>query len=653
VEQTEVSMAYDRENLYFAFRCYDKPDKIKTSITSRDNILRDDWVCINLDSFNDQQGLYALYINPLGIQADSRFAVGQEDFSIDLVWFSAGTLDSSGYIVEVQIPLKSIRYADGEPVAMSVFFERFISRRSEHSSYPELDPAKGMAFLTQMTPMLYYGVKHYMLLEVLPAFTFSQHYAHRQGELVNDGKRTDLSLTMKYGITSDLILDGTYNPDFSQVEADAGQVDINLRFSLFYPEKRPFFLEGRDNFTLGATAFSELDPVQSIVHTRTIVDPLVGAKLTGKIGDKNTVASIYAMDELLENERHSGETYAHFPIVRYKRALSEESYIGGIYAGHEMKSRFNRVVGIDNQIRVSEASMLESSGFISWVKNDGSSSIERGHALGLRYYYETRDISYSGSLRDISETFTADMGYITRTGITTLSALIRPKFYPASGIIQRIDAEMFSAQTRDKFSSLWETFNQVSLTTLFGGSSQFKVRYSYSTEVFGGQKFQTGGFQTSLGGQLTNQLYANLLYRRAKAIYYDSLYQGMSNRITATVRYQPSDNLQAEGSFIFSNFYRDEDGRKIYDYPIGRFKLIYQLNRYLFFRGIVEYNDFRREMKTDFLASFTYIPGTVIHLGYGSLYEKIRWENNGYTDSNRFLETQRGFFFKASYLWRM
>jgi hypothetical protein len=111
-EKTIVYMAYDRENLYFAFRCYDRtPDKIKAAISSRDAIRPDDWVCINLDSFNDQQALYAFYINPLGIQSDSTYAGGKEDQSTDLVWYSAGRIDEEGYIVEVHIPLKSIRFA--------------------------------------------------------------------------------------------------------------------------------------------------------------------------------------------------------------------------------------------------------------------------------------------------------------------------------------------------------------------------------------------------------------------------------------------------------------------------------------------------------------------------------------------------------------
>jgi hypothetical protein len=119
VEDTRAYYAYDRENLYFGFRCYDRePDKIKTSITSRDNIRADDWIAINLDSFNDQQSLYAFYINPMGIQMDARYAAGKEDYGFDTVWYSAGAVDEEGYTVEVRIPFKSIRFANKNPVEM-------------------------------------------------------------------------------------------------------------------------------------------------------------------------------------------------------------------------------------------------------------------------------------------------------------------------------------------------------------------------------------------------------------------------------------------------------------------------------------------------------------------------------------------------------
>ena len=656
-QRTIAYMAYDEENIYFAFRCFDRePEKIKCAVSARDNVASDDWVCINLDSFNDQQSLYALYVNPAGIQMDSRFAAGKEDFSIDVVWYSAGRIDAEGYTVEMRIPLRSIRYSETNPVAMSVFFERYISRLSEHSSYPELDPAKGDNYLVQMAPLLYPDVKHFTLFELLPALTYSQKYGLDAGKLAINEQKGNFSLTTKYGLTSDLILDGTYNPDFSQIEADAGQVDINLRYALYYAEKRPFFLEGNEIYNVAATQASDIDPVSSIVYTRTIVNPLLGVKLSGKLDATNTIASIYAMDRVVPEETAAFGDYAHFPILRYKHALADDSYLGAIYTGRETQNHYNRVGGVDGMLRLTPSSMFQYNALYSATKPDASSGELPGHSVSAKYSSSTRDLDYYVSANDISEDFTAEAGYITRTGVLGLAALVRPKFYSQSGFFQIISINFFTGQTKDKFSNLWETYNYVALRPFFLGSMNATLLYAYSTEVFAAQRFETSGLQAGLSGLFTKKLKGSLSLRAGKAIYYSaSPYQGTSTRVSASLTYEPTENVNANVSYVFSNFYNSSTSERIYEYPITRGKIVYQLNRYLFFRGIAQYNQYRKQLLTDFLASFTYIPGTVAYAGYGSLYERTRWDepNTRYVDNDQFLESQRGYFFKVSYLWRL
>jgi hypothetical protein len=656
-QKTTAYMAYDSENLYFAFHCFDsEPNKIKSAVSARDNVSTDDWVCINLDSFNDQQSLYALYVNPAGIQMDSRYAAGKEDFSADVVWYSAGQMDGDGYTIEMSIPLRSIRYSETNPVTMSVFFERYISRLSEHSSYPALKPEMGLNFLPQMTPLLYPDVKHFTLFELLPAITYSQKHKLDAGNLVLDERKSDFSLTTKYGITSDLILDATYNPDFSQVEADAGQVDVNLRYALYYPEKRPFFLEGNEIYNVAATQSSDIDPIVSIVHTRTIVSPLLGTKLSGKVDGKNTVALLYAMDRISPDETGLFGDYAHFPIMRYKHSMADDSYLGAIYAGREVKGRYNRVGGIDGMIRATQASLLEFNALYSSTKPDSATAQKPGHSIGLKYGYGTRDLEYYVSLHDIDEDFAVESGYITRTGISAIATFLRPKFYPQSSIVQRITVDFFTGQTYDKFSQLWETYNYLALRPFFLGSMNASLIYIYSNEIFLGQRFKTNGFQAAMSGLLSKQIRISASYRTGNAIYYSSApYQGSSNLASATIIYQPTENIESNSSLVYSDFHRASDGVKIYDYPIIRERLTYQMNRYLFFRGIAEYNKYRRSLLTDLLASFTYIPGTVAYVGYGALYERIQWDSpsNSYLNNDQFLESQRGFFLKVSYLWRI
>jgi hypothetical protein len=591
-------------------------------------------------------------VNPLGIQGDTRYAGGKEDGGFDLVFYSAGKIDKEGYAIEVKIPLKSIRYTHKKTIQMGVLFERKISRESEQGTFPHMSPDRGFDFLNQMAPLVYHDLKQYTLFELLPAVTYHRNYAEEQGKLELNKRRGDFSLTAKYGLTSDLILDGTYNPDFSQVEADAGQVDINLRYSLFYPEKRPFFQEGNENFNLAVT--SQWDSLQSAVHTRTIVDPIAGIKLSGKIGNKNMIASIFAIDELGEYENGSNSDNAYFTIFRYKRAFKGDSYLGGIYAGREKKNHFNRVLGFDGQARISKASMLSFHGLFSSTKQDELSDIEDGHAMALQYQYGTRNIDYRMGLTDLSSDFITETGYVTRTGIFRGELVVKPKFYPKSKFLRRLDAEFHTRQTRDKPSSRWETYNHLSFIHHLMGTSVLLMRYAQSTEIFLGERFDISGWTFLFNSQITKQLFASCLYRNRQAIYFsEEPFQGRETILTAGLSYLPSERLSTELDFTYYDFFRKSDSQKIYDYPITRLKLTYQLNKYLFFRGILEYNEYRKELFTDFLASFTYIPGTVIHFGYGSLYNKSRYHNGQYLDSHRFMEIKRGFFFKASYLWRL
>ena len=302
-DQTVAYYAYDAENIYFAFRAFDsEPGRIKASMAARDTISAEDWICINLDSLADQQALYGLYVNPLGIQGDSRYSAGKEDYGVDLVWFSAGRIDDKGYTIEVRIPFKSLRYGGSNPVRMRLIFERRIARRSEQGTWPELDPKVGPNFLVQNTPIEFANIRHYTLLEVLPDAVYSRYYTRPGETLEQTSGGGDFGVTAKYGVTAQLTVDGAVNPDFSQVEADAGQIDINRRYALFFPEKRPFFLEGRDLFNLVGADYS---PLQYIVHTRTIENPAGGAKLTGKVSRADNVSAIYAVDELAGRRRRA------------------------------------------------------------------------------------------------------------------------------------------------------------------------------------------------------------------------------------------------------------------------------------------------------------------------------------------------------------
>ena len=650
--KTATYMAHDDENLYFAFKAYDNPNLIKTSISQRDKIRADDWICINLDSFDDNQSLYGFYVNPNGIQMDSRFSAGRDDYGIDMIWYSAGKITDEGYVLEIKIPFKSIRYASkAGNVNMGVIFERKISRFSIQGTYPALDPQQGMAFLTQTLPLRYDRVKKSVLLEILPAITYANNRTHEDGAYVSDDN-FEPSLTMKYGITSDLILDATVNPDFSQVEADASQIEVNQRFSVNYPERRPFFLEGNENFNFASGGM--FAPVRSFVNTRSIVSPQVATKLTGKVGDKNIFSAIYAVDRANESlTDYDEDPTAEVGVLRYKRSFSQDNYLGFIGTGRYRNGAYNAVYGFDGQFRIKKANQIGAHFFNSSTRAVDGGDIENKGTYSFNFFRNTRNFSGHFNYVRIDEGFQSAVGIVNRTGIRKFTTSISPKIYPKQGAIKRLDFTLYLSSTKDLASGMNEGTVYTSVRATLPKSTNLSLTANRSTEIYSAQRFDKDGVSLSASSQITRRIYFRTNYSMNRGIYYGTAEQGYGRRISASLNLQFSDKLKTELNHSFSSLNNSETDSKFYDVHILRARIIYQANKYLFFRTIVQYNSLSKVLGPNFLASFTYIPGTVIHLGFGSVHERVRWDGTDYVEHDKYLKTARGFFFKASYLWRL
>ncbi len=650
--KTIAYVAHDAENLYFAFKCFDDPNEIKTSIAARDKIRDDDWVCINLDSFNGRQSLYSLYVNPSGIQMDTRFAAGKEDIGLDLIWYSGAKIVDDGYVVEMKIPFKSIRYtAKQGKVEMGVIFERRISRFSTQGSYPALDPKQGFTFLTQTETLNYDGVRKSTLVEILPAITYARSKEHTNGAYQSDDN-FEPSLTAKVGITSELVLDATVNPDFSQVESDAPQVEVNQRFAVNYPERRPFFLEGNENFNFaGSSLFA---PVRQVVNTRTIVSPRAATKLTGKIGKKNILSAIYAVDRANENLADFAEDEtADVQVLRYMRSFSQDNYLGLIGTRRVRNGAFNAVYGADGQYRFNEANQISGHYLNSVTKDVRGGNITNKGTVSIKASRSTRNLNTTFTFVDVADGFRSDVGYITRTGITRGTFSISPKIYPKAGLIQRIDPVIYTSITRDKPSGMNESTVYLSLAANLPRNTRISISGDKSTEIFQAKEFKDGTISISASSQITKRIYFRTSYGWDNGIYYQAAEQGYGKRISNNLNLQLSDKLNVQVAHNFVSLYNTETENKYFDLHIVRGRVVYQMNKYLFFRAIGQYNSLSKVFSPNFLASFTYIPGTVVHLGYGSVYERTRWDGTRYVDDNNYLKTAQGFFFKASYLWRL
>jgi len=226
--RTEVRFAYDDRNLYFAFHCLDsEPDKIKTTISRRDSVFNDDWVGLSLDSNSSGQAAYHLFVNPSGIQMDAlNTSASGERFEADFVWESAGRITDDGYSVELKLPLQSIRFRGGKDVKMGILFWRRLSRAGMSSSWPDIPP--GQWVFNRHAHLVFADSEQPRLIELLPSFTYSINQLRTTPSRWNDASRNaDVGLSAKYGITSSITLDATINPDFSQVESDVFQVQVN------------------------------------------------------------------------------------------------------------------------------------------------------------------------------------------------------------------------------------------------------------------------------------------------------------------------------------------------------------------------------------------------------------------------------------------
>lgn len=374
---TEAYMMYDEKHLYIAFKCWDEKDKVRASIAKRDNVTGEDNVRVWLDTYNDQRRAYVLAFNPYGIQQDGIYTEGSNngaDFSVDIVMESKGVIEDWGWSVEVKIPFKSLRYAAGEGKLWGFNAARNIDRFNDEFDAWLPDDRNVPGFLTKHGKITGLdGIKYERTLEVVPSVTISETGKRVRtvdrfflsqpgnsnivdpGRFVNRPVTTDLGVTIKYSLSPNVTLDAAINPDFAEIEADAPVITANQRFPIFFEEKRPFFLEGKDIFNSSLRIFD----------SRSIVDPDFAAKVTGKTG-KTTfgflVASDNAPGNYEEDDRNDRgvrprideflDKNALFAILRLKQDFGKENNIGFFGTYRSFPEQKNLVAGVDGRIKI-------------------------------------------------------------------------------------------------------------------------------------------------------------------------------------------------------------------------------------------------------------------------------------------------------------
>jgi hypothetical protein len=658
-QKTTIWMAYDEKAVYFAFRCDDaEPDKIKTSTSQRDRIFADDWIGVSLDALGNRQSAIELIVNPNGIQADLlNSPVSGEDAAPDYVWQSAGRLTTSGYQVEIAVPLRSLRFKSGSEVPMNVMFIRRVSRSGIGGAWPGFGPEDGL--LNQHMTVVLRDLKAPAFLELLPSATYSSRAVRlNPSSWGKADNHADFGIGVKYGLTSSLIADVTFNPDFSQVESDAFQVEVNRRYPVFYSEKRPFFMEGMEIFDFSLIPEGQM---QTAVHTRRIADPLWGAKLTGTAGG-TTLGVLAAGDESPGRPWDDGVNpnqgrSAAVGIARFKRGLGGENYVGGLYSGRTFADASSHAAGLDAQFRFSGGHQATFSVLESRSVESDSAEERNASAVNAMYYFSSRHLEAGTAFQHMGSGFDMPSAFIRRSGIDYGWIYAAPILYPALKPLlwwKSVRPQFIFVYTRDIETRMTDLNWILSTNFAFTRQGQFSIELSRSREYWGGDAFR--GIDVQFNGQVQALKWLRLYgeYGFGDKIYYDGdpSFLGDSRRGGFTITVQPGDRLNLSVGGYSETFDRKHDGGRVYSVAILNTRATYQFNKYFFLRAITQMDDYEHKVLTDFLASFTWIPGTVMHLGYGSMVERHDWRGNGWTGGGRYREMKRGLFFKTSYLWR-
>ena len=677
VYKTDVRIAYDDRNLYFAFHCFDnEPGKIRTNIAKRDSAFSDDWIALSLDSAGTGQAAYHLFSNPSASQMDAlNTSASGEQFDADMVWFSAAKTTSDGYIVEVQIPLQTLRFSGADEVKMNLVFFRKVSRIGYSYAWPEMRP--GQWVFDRPSRLIFSNLKPRRLVELLPSVTYGVNQAR---ETTNTWGPADdkynVGASGKLGITSGITLDGTINPDFSQVESDAFQIQVNQRFPLFFSEKRPFFMEGMGLFNIAGTGGD--GNMRTAVHTRRIVDPIYGSKLTGTLG-KMAFGVLNAVDDsptppfTIEGEPLDVANKVT-TVGRVSYGLQRSDYVGGIFTHTQHDGRYNVVAGGDVSLRPSDAHSFSATFLASRTGDenaelsDPSTSSEPsgatstgGNTAQASYTFATRRWFSTNQAEHYDTDFVMDTAFYNRTGFTSVWSFSEVNFYPKSSWLQRIHPFYFAKYGRDRIQNGDEDYLHAGIR--FNVTRQGFLNFSHGRghESWQGTKYKIGS-DFNFFGNMQPLRWLSLFgsYGGGPAIFYDEIapFQGRSRNYGVETTVQPNQHLSLNFEFNRSRFWRPGTGADVYAVNIVNARTTYQFDKHFLVRVLARYDSSLHRVLTDFLGSYEFVPGTVFHAGYGALHEKgFGFDEpapgvNPIESSNRYLMVNRGLFLKASYLRR-
>jgi len=675
--RTEFKVTYDQTNLYISFHAFDDPSKIRASLQDRDEAFGDDWVGLILDTYGDATWGYEVFANPHGVQMDGRFTQDYEDMGFDIVFQSEGKITADGYQVEFAFPFRSLRFPTGAKQYWHVTFLRNHPRDSRGLySWAAIDRDNPCALCQLGSFNGLENIESNNNLEFFPEAITTQ-----SGQLADDEDPSSgflrspwdgaLSLGVKYGITSDLTADLALNPDFSQVEADPAQIDVNSTFSLYFQERRPFFMEGSDLF----------NTYLNTVYTRSINNPSVATKLTGRL-NKVSIAYIGARDEqspvilpfeeqstTIGEERHL-KSYSN--IIRLKRPFNQDSFVGALVTDRRLdlggsgslittdgSVRFLQNYRLDWQFAASHTAEPNAPALTEDVEpvtfNNGrhTSAFDGeqfwGRAIYTNFQRSARHLNFDLDYQELGPNFRAANGFITSNNLRHIRGGTQWMFYPEGKFLERWSPGI-------RFQRNWNLDgvrkrNWVSpyLWGRFTKQTYVNIGYNLSSERFQGIEFSGMhtwdiNLQSNFSDPVSFYSYAS--FGRSIARNEDIPKIGKLAAYGGQLTIKPLDRLILETSFNSQTMRDLQDNSAIFSGYIVRNRLNFQFNRNLFLRLVTQYNQFDDAIQIDPLITYRINAFSAIYLGSTHNMQEF----DGRTD---FTQTSRQFFLKVKYLFQL
>lgn len=635
-------------------------------MSRREQIFNDDFVGLFLDTFNDRQRAYEFLASPLGIQLDGILTEGTgDDFSFDTVWQTRGKLTDFGYVVWMAIPFKSLRFPSmGGQRTWGISFMRGIPVKSENAFWP--GQTRRISSFTNQFADLHglQGLSAGRNIRLIPYGTFTgARFLDRDIPGYDSERDGRAGIDAKIVARDALTFDFTLNPDFSQVESDEPQVTINQRFEVFFPEKRPFFLENSGYFQTPVTLF----------FSRRIRDPQFGARMTGKVGG-------WAVGALALDDRGAGDTLpvtdpqqgdrAFNGIVRARREFGESS-VGALVTTREFGPAFNRIASADTRLRLNPQWTVNGQAAVSHTGESGGARLNDA-TYSANLSRDSRQFSYQLDYTDIGKDFRTTLGFVPRTDIRQATQFLTYRWRPKKGRLLSYGPNSFVQATWDHRGVLQDWTVRLPFEAEFRGQSGVFVRRQESMERFESIEFREHENMVSVFTSYLRWMDVNLFAATAtRPNFFPAAgltpFLAHARDAQLSFTFRPASGLLLDETYIYSHLHSrfgSGSSRTVFDNHIIRSRVNYQFTRELSLRAIVDYNavlsdpslvalERTKHLTADVLLTYLVHPGTALYVGYTDGYDSLAIGPAGIRSiRNPTTSTGRQFFVKTSYLFR-